>query len=416
MEGTGHMTLKSAFASSVVLFCCISFLELPACADALYRVTPLDDMSSNSYALFSGMNNLGQVIGYSPPGAIEPQGFGFVYDGSPGSKGAVTPLGGSSAPSNDPAVRNSTPSGINDNGVVVGTGSTYPPSANGLPPNYYAYANGQTTAIPTVPVAINNGGLVLTTMQGGNPASSQSAIYNIASGATTILPSLPNATQSVPVAINNSGQVVGNSPISSASPVGGPEWHAFLVSSGKVADLGALGGANSYAMAINDSGHVVGGSLVANNPFLHAFLYANGKMTDLGTLPGYSNTVATSINAADQIVGNAYTSPGMAGSAFLSINGVMSNLNSLIDLSSGWTITRAESINNLGQILAVATSTATGNEDRNVLLTPTYLPAPGDPQYVPEPSSLGVFSVMIGGLALRFRPRRKSRTRSPEAR
>ncbi len=52
-------------------------------------------------------------------------------------------------------------------------------------------------------------------------------------------------------------------------------------------DLGTLGGSDSYAYGINDSGQIVGGSYTSSGDY-HAFLYANGAMADLGTLGGDS--------------------------------------------------------------------------------------------------------------------------------
>src|SRR5690349_3563659 len=50
-------------------------------------------------------------------------------------------------------------------------------------------------------------------------------------------------------------------------------------------DLGTLGGANAYALAVNNKGQIVGGSTLANGQ-THAFLWTNGVMQDLGTLGG----------------------------------------------------------------------------------------------------------------------------------
>src|SRR5262245_24796014 len=85
--------------------------------------------------------------------------------------------------------------------------------------------------------------------------------------------------------INQAGHVAGYE----TSTAGG--LHAFLWRNGAMTDLGTLGGAISYAFAVNDSDQVVGtsqtGALDANgNPIFHAFLWQNGAMTDLGALAG----------------------------------------------------------------------------------------------------------------------------------
>ena len=386
---------------------CVAFFARPADADPVYNITALNnDPGGTPYAAIA-LNNLGQVVGYSPSGPNWQQGYGFVYDGSPGGTGAVTPLGGSTAPTGYPPVRNSTPNAINDEGLIAGRGA--PGSGLGT----YLYSNGQTTAIPYGAVALNNAGQVLSTTAGSLYDSIVPVIYNPATGSTQVLPTLPNAIQAIPTAFNDSGQVVGNTYVSPNGLGSSGAWgNPFLVSGGKAIDLGSLGGSSGQAAAINDSGEVVGNSALTNNLVFHAFLYSNGKMIDLGTLPGFPNSEATSINAQGQIVGQASSANGSLSNAFLYQNGVMTNLNSLISPNSGWTINFAQSINNLGQILALASTATTESE---VLLTPTNLAAPGDPQYVvinPEPGSLAVFGLMMGALVLKLRLPRKSRADS----
>ncbi len=86
---------------------------------------------------------------------------------------------------------------------------------------------------------------------------------------------LPPGTNAAANAINNSGQVVGGA-------FDGPG-HAFLYSSGKMTDLGTLGGDFSAATALNNSGQIIGYSTLTSG-FMDAFLYQNGKMTDLTDL------------------------------------------------------------------------------------------------------------------------------------
>ncbi len=70
-----------------------------------------------------------------------------------------------------------------------------------------------------------------------------------------------------------------------------------------VTDLGAVAGAtDSLAMAINNSGQIVGYSDM-NGGGTHAFLYSAGTLTDLTTATSGALTVATSINSSGQVVG-----------------------------------------------------------------------------------------------------------------
>ena len=147
---------------------------------------------------------------------------------------------------------------------------------------------------------------------------------------------------SAATAINDAGQITGNSDVYDADGnyLG---QHAFLYSNGQMIDLGTLGtdpnGVGfSSAAAINGAGQVAGNSDVydADGNYLgqHAFLYSNGQMTDLGTLGTDPNGVgfssAAAINGAGQVAGNSdvYDADGnyLGQHAFLYSNGQMTDL------------------------------------------------------------------------------------------
>jgi len=122
--------------------------------------------------------------------------------------------------------------------------------------------------------------------------------------------------------------------------------HKFFVT-----DLGTLGGTESFAYAINDSGQVVGLSRIAGDVSTHSFLYNDRRMTDL--YPFNSQNIQTGgptgINNSGQIasgtiVGGVYspaildsrtgglTLPGtFGGVTSFDFNGVANSINNRAD-------------------------------------------------------------------------------------
>lgn len=119
-------------------------------------------------------------------------------------------------------------------------------------------------------------------------------------------------SNSTALALNNRGQVVGSSSLSTDDDYTS---HPFLYSGGQMTDLGTLGGYSGSATAINDLGQVVGYSNASNNGGDHPFLFSGGQMKDLGTLGGYSGS-ANAINNAGEIVGESDLRGGVVGHAF----------------------------------------------------------------------------------------------------
>src|SRR5207302_8296454 len=113
------------------------------------------------------------------------------------------------------------------------------------------------------------------------------------------LGTLPHGGDSSARAINDHGQIVGESATNTFSPI-----HAFLLDNGVMTDLGALPGSNPFSEAsgINNHGQIIGdsGDVVR---FEFAVLFSNGAIVELPTLPGAgdNSSSAFAINDHGQI-------------------------------------------------------------------------------------------------------------------
>ncbi|MDN5752032.1 MAG: PEPxxWA-CTERM sorting domain-containing protein [Nitrosospira sp.] len=141
--------------------------------------------------------------------------------------------------------------------------------------------------------------------------------------------------------INDSGQVVG------VSSIGDDTSHAFITGPNGMGmiDLGTLGGVSSGATGINDSGQVVGYSYQGG---VHAFITGPDGMgmTDLGTLGG-NESLAYGINNSGQVVGRSDTADGPGHAFITGPNGMgMTDLGTL-----GGNESLAYGINNSGQVV-----------------------------------------------------------------
>ena len=127
--------------------------------------------------------------------------------------------------------------------------------------------------------------------------------------------------------INQSGQVAGFSFTSYKRNAGSgiPTFEPFIWTDGKMTSLGSLGGTQGHTSGINNQGQVVGDSNLAGDQITHAYFWDHGQMIDL--IPGSDFAVAEALNDKGEVVGGAHNPGAKQGYAFLWRNGVLIRLN-----------------------------------------------------------------------------------------
>jgi probable HAF family extracellular repeat protein len=156
-------------------------------------------------------------------------------------------------------------------------------------------------------------------------------------------------TFGLPSALNNRGQVVGQSNLAGDQPGNSDP---FLWDGEKLLDLftDSTGGNPLNAMAINDAGEVVGAAAFPNLPAFHAYVWRKGVATDLGAIAGDGCSEAFAINSGGQVVGQSFACDGSVVHTFLWENGSMVDLNTLIPGRSNLQLVEAVAINDRGEI------------------------------------------------------------------
>lgn len=143
------------------------------------------------------------------------------------------------------------------------------------------------------------------------------------------LGTLQAGTESLGIYVNDAGQVIGFSTISTDQndPLGfiGFPTHTFIWQNGSKLDIGTLGGNDTFPGASCSNpptGIVVGGSSTTtipnvdtSLPTVDPFLWRNGKMLDLGTIGG-TNGFAQCANHRLQIIGQSSVAANPAACNF----------------------------------------------------------------------------------------------------
>lgn len=292
-------------------------------ARAAYGITDLGTLSGAQSTVATGINSSGAIVGYVYGGSYSCPNAFLYSQGTMTNLGRLLP-GGCTVPNH-----------INDNGDLVGYANV---SANASQ-RAFSIRGGQFQFLFSSNENysradwISSSGQVVGTVAliSPPPGVGPSPAFTWNNGETTYLTKAGGTAEAF--SINTVGHIVGQPP--------------FLYESGQLTVIPPVPGDRSgAAVAINDLDQVVGYS-IATTGFFRAFRYSGGLLTDLGTLGGHSTP--SGINASGVVVGTSNNA------AFIYKNAQMLDLNTLVPTMSGWYLSSAQAINDMGQIVGYGT-------------------------------------------------------------
>lgn len=334
------LTLKSVLATSALAACAISS------ASVTYRLTALAPAPGYTQSVAMGLNDLGQVVGYSAPNTID-----FNYQGTIWKNGQPTLLGKVDRGNYSLA------SSINKAGEITGEGDN-----GNIRPQVIIFAKGKASIIDSG--ANNSRGMFISKTGviagnyargfgggGWNPVLYTPDPRKPGEYKRTSLPQFPDPSGAQSYCYcfggNNRGEVIGQISSSLWSARGGL-WNADATHSLTLLDP-LPNEWDSYAMGINDGGTVVGYSdtgVFSSTPVIWSA--STHEVAPLPLFPEEIHGYAWAINGAGTIIG----AHGENGQACVWVNGQIQDLQASLDSTgAGWTIEFASGINKLGQIV-----------------------------------------------------------------
>ncbi|WP_145248558.1 hypothetical protein [Aeoliella mucimassa] len=357
-------------------------------AAPIYSLTDLGVMPGFNYSEGIDVNNAGQV---AVRGWASGHFTGFVWQG--GNPTLV-----------DLPYQYSQPLGISEAGDVYGYASQGPTDSEGFvwrAGTYELLGHASGGQDWTRPADMNASGTIVGYSLGDPLNTSQVFLYeNRVFYPLGVLPvGFPGTDPSVSrlnseaTGINDHGVIVGYTQSVSNQP-GVPDHRAWALQNGTAIVLdGPFDGVDySRALGINNEGTIFGWALDSTNK-THAVVWRDHNPEVLQSLPDASYvTPPADINSEDWVVG-AMRLAMDGGTTEVAVvwdaEGIAYNLNELLDeTGEGWTLQKANGINDRGWIVGLATNPL--GESRGFLLMP-----PGTD--VPEPQTAALLlSAMIG--------------------
>ena len=345
-----------------------------------YTITVLDHLGGHNESRAMGINNLGQIVGFT----VDADGNSHAATWQSSGSGQHLPVLSQANPISE-AYR------INDAGQIVGKART---DSNATHAAYWAGGGvtdiGVIGGVTSFANDINEAGVVA----GSSDATRGSVAFTWTPGGGFVNYGNFNTLDAQQRAgfngINDTGGLVGTA-YRLFSPFKAIKSTAGNLSVTEISPPGQF--STGMALAVNDTGTIVGYQNPGSGGAHAAIFDGSGGFQDLGAL-GLTDSQASDINAAGVIVGHAFGDDGQGNflaKSFVYQNEVMTDLLTLIAPGSGWTeLFQANGVNNLGQIVGVGVF---NGEIRGYVLTP-----------VPEPASASF--VGAGAVALLARRRR----------
>ena len=344
-----------------------------------YTITPLDHLGGATESRAMGINNLGQIVGFT----VDAGGNSHAATWQSNGNGQLLPVLSQTNPISE-AYR------INNAGQIVGKART---DSNASHAAYWS--GGTVTDIGVIGGAtsfandINEAGVVA----GSSDAAPGSVAFTWTPAGGFVNYGNFNPADAQQRAgfngINDNGALVGTA-YRLFSPFKAIKATAGNLSVTNISPPGQF--STGMALAVNDAGTIVGFQNPGSGGAHAAIFDGNGGFQDLGAL-GLTDSQASDINQAGLIVGHAFgedSTGTFAAKSFVYANGVMTDLLTLVAPGSGWTeLFQANGVNDLGQIVGAGVF---NGEIRGYVMTP-----------VPEPANLSLLSVGLATLARRRR-------------